>query len=84
MVELIGRLHREAALTVITVTHDLNALAVASERVLALAGGRIVFDGPPAALLEPPVLEEVFGSRFVRVPRSDSALPVVVPTAGRP
>lgn len=84
VIELIGRLHAVAGLTVVTVTHDLNALAAASQQVIALRAGRIAFEGPPTALFTPPVLEDVFESRFARIGRGASELPVVLPIGSGP
>ena len=47
VVALMEELNREAGTTLVLVTHDLE-LAGRAGRVVRLAGGRIVFDGPPA------------------------------------
>jgi energy-coupling factor transport system ATP-binding protein len=43
-------LHR-AGRTVVVITHDLALVAEHAPRALAMSAGRILFDGPPAALL---------------------------------
>jgi iron complex transport system ATP-binding protein len=43
------------------VLHDLNLAASFASRVLVLAGGRVVSDGPPHAVLQEDLIAEVFG-----------------------
>ena len=50
---------------VITVTHEINEALVFSDRILALCGGRLVFDGKPDELVGNGVLETLFNSGFV-------------------
>ena len=50
---------------VITVTHEINEALVFSDRILALCGGRLVFDGKPDELVGNGVLETLFKSGFV-------------------
>ena len=49
----------------------------AADRVVALAGGRVVLDAEPAAVADPAVLEGLYGTPF-EVLREGSR-PVVVP-----
>ncbi len=49
--EILGRirqLHRERGLTVILVSHDMHDVARLAQRLLVMAGGRLVMDGAPA------------------------------------
>ncbi len=82
VLKLLERLHRRAGLTVVAVTHDLNTLLGACDAVVALRAGRVVFEGAPADLLEPMILERVFDAVFDRVPRAGGRLPVVLPAGG--
>ena len=50
-------------LTVITTLHDLSLAAGFADRVLVLAGGRIVADGPPAQALSAETLAQAFQVR---------------------
>src|SRR5262245_5521255 len=47
--EFIQRLNRERGVTVILTTHDLDDIEALASRVLVIAGGSIVLDGPIAA-----------------------------------
>lgn len=46
---------------VVVVLHDLAAAMNHADRVLVLAGGRIVTDGPPQVALAPQILAQVWG-----------------------
>jgi len=48
-------------LTIVMAMHDINQVARYSARVIALRDGRIFRDGPPARVLTPEVLRQVFG-----------------------
>lgn len=60
---LVRRLHRERRLTVVAVLHELDHAARFADRIVALAAGRVAADGPPAQVLTPAFLTEVFGVR---------------------
>jgi iron complex transport system ATP-binding protein len=67
-VALLRRVNRERGTTVILVSHDLNLAAEVSDRLLLLAGGRVVRIGPPADVLEPELLSRVYGCEIVVTP----------------
>ncbi len=47
--------------TVIYATHDLNWAAAYCDRMLVMQRGALALDGPPAALMRPDVVRELFG-----------------------
>ena len=53
----------DAGRTVVAALHDLDRAAAFAGRLLVLARGRLVADGPPAAVLTPDLLADVFGVR---------------------
>lgn len=61
VLELVTRLNRDKGLTVLMALHDLNLAARFSHRVIVLADGRIAAQGPPAEVLTPALLSNVFG-----------------------
>lgn len=60
MLDLVTDLARRRGLTVVTVLHDLEQAARYAGRVVALAGGRVVADGPGAQVLDAALLARVF------------------------
>jgi len=74
---------RDAGLTMISVTHDVNRAALENDRIVALRRGKIVFTGTPEAIMRPEVLEEIYGCRFVLVDHPRAKLPMIVPLGRR-
>jgi ABC-type cobalamin/Fe3+-siderophores transport system ATPase subunit len=61
VMELLADLNGRDGTTVIAVLHDLNLAARYFPRILVLAAGRVVADGPPSESLAPDRIREVFG-----------------------
>lgn len=78
IMELLRRLHGQG-MTIVAVLHDLMLAGRSVDRIIALAGGRIAFDGAPAAVLEPEALERVFGIPMVVITDPDTGLPIPIP-----
>lgn len=51
--------------TIILTTHELNAVSSHASRMLCIAGGRIIGDGTPEAVLTPAILRETYGAEMV-------------------
>jgi iron complex transport system ATP-binding protein len=62
---VLGRVQRERAVTILSVTHDLNEALAHSGRVIALRDGAIVFDGPSDALAQGDSLRRIYQHEFV-------------------
>jgi iron complex transport system ATP-binding protein len=76
-VQLLRRLNREGGLTIILVSHDLNVVAEACDRVLLLDAGRAVAVGSAEAVMEEAVLAAVYGCRVVVDKHPTSRRPTV-------
>ena len=77
--ELVRRLNRETGVTVIAAMHDLNLAARYFPRLLLFQRG-IVADGGPAEVLEPRLLQRVYGVEVqVGVMRGSEHLSVLPP-----
>ena len=61
---LLHRLSRERGVTIMLVSHDLNLAADLCDRLLLLAGGRLVRIGAPEIVLDETLLSEAFGCRI--------------------
>lgn len=62
---LLERVHAETGLTLVEVTQDVNRAALWPDMVLGLRSGRVVFQGPPEALMNPDNLGRVYSRQFV-------------------
>ena len=78
VMHLLRRLNREG-MTVVAVLHDLVVAARFAERVIALRGGRVEFDGRPAEVFEPSNLERVFGVPMMVLTDPETGLPIPLP-----
>jgi iron complex transport system ATP-binding protein len=74
--DLLRRVNRERGVTILLVSHDLNLAAELCDRLLLLQEGRVARLGAPGEVLEPSLLEEVFGCR-VTVDKSATGRPSV-------
>jgi iron complex transport system ATP-binding protein len=65
-------------LVTVMVLHDLSLAAQFADRLVLLAGGRLQADGPPAEVLDPELIGQLYGVAVERL--SDSAgNPVIRP-----
>jgi iron complex transport system ATP-binding protein len=76
--QLLRRINRELGHSILTVSHNLNTAARSSSRILAIKNGRNVFYGPPADLLRPERLRDVFDTEFRFIRDESHALPLVI------
>jgi iron complex transport system ATP-binding protein len=66
VLDLLRRLNRERALTIVAALHDLNLAALYFPRLILLREGKLYRDGAPAEVLTEETIEEIYGIR-VRV-----------------
>jgi iron complex transport system ATP-binding protein len=76
VMQLLTDLNEREGLTVVAVLHDLALAAAMFPRVVLLAGGRIIADGPAAAVLTPDRIREVYGVDPRFLPTLSLAVPV--------
>jgi iron complex transport system ATP-binding protein len=62
VLELTVRLNRERGLTVLAAIHDLNLAALYFPRLVLLANGSVVADGPPDEVVRPELVWRVYGA----------------------
>lgn len=65
------------------VLHDLNLAIRYSDRLVVLRDGRIVARGAPAEIIDPDLLDEVFGLRARVLTDPVSGRPMIVPIGTR-
>lgn len=59
--DLVEEVRAATGATVVMVSHEVERLPTSTGRMVLLAGGKVVADGPPAAVLEPILLEAAYG-----------------------
>jgi energy-coupling factor transport system ATP-binding protein len=78
MMELIDRLHADGK-TIVMITHTMEIVARHAHRVVAMAGGRIVFDAPTREFFASPEMLAELSMRAPQVTRMCAALGSDVP-----
>jgi iron complex transport system ATP-binding protein len=73
----IRSLVRDRRLAVVMTLHDLNLVGPWADRVALLAGGGVLREGTPEAVLTGPVLAAAYGIRFAVAPHPATGMPVV-------
>jgi iron complex transport system ATP-binding protein len=74
---LLKQLHRERNISVISVSHDINAAIAGSNRVIAIKEGSIIFSGTPEETAAPEILETIYDTSFTCTPSPSRPLPYV-------
>jgi ABC-type cobalamin/Fe3+-siderophores transport system ATPase subunit len=67
---LLVRLARERNIAVLMASHDLNLAGQFAERLILLHEGSVVADGPSGKVLDPALLERVYGLTMERIQRN--------------
>jgi len=62
---ILHRANREAGVTILTVTHDVNSAVLASSRILALREGRVVYWGGAGSVMDNDVLRRIYDKEFL-------------------
>lgn len=74
----IAREHAQSGGAVIAILHDLNLAAAYANRIMVLAGGRLVADGEPWQVIEAELLSDVFRHPLAVFPHPCRDCPFVV------
>lgn len=81
VLDLCAQLHEEQGRTLVAVLHDLNQAARYATHLIALRGGVVVAEGPPAQVVTARLVEEVFGVACRVIDDPETGTPLVVPAA---
>jgi iron complex transport system ATP-binding protein len=79
MLDLLADLNRRRGTTVVMVLHDLNLAARYADHLVAMAGGRVVAEGRPDAVVTADVVRDVFDLDCRVIDDPVSRTPLVVP-----
>lgn len=60
LMKLLRTMARDQGKSIVIVLHDINYAAAFADRLIVLAKGRLVADGPPAKVITPALLSDVF------------------------
>ena len=77
VMDALAELNRRDGITVLCNLHTLDTARAYCRRVIGMAAGRVVFDGPPDALT-PSVLRDIYGEAGIDERITSTALPVPV------
>lgn len=83
LLQLLRKLAREQGVGVVLASHDLNIAASLADRLILLDVGTVAADGPPADVLDPSLLERVYGIPMDRIERGPETPPAVLPRVWR-
>ncbi|MEO3780167.1 ABC transporter ATP-binding protein [Micromonospora sp. B11E3] len=83
VLELVRELNNRRGTTVVMVLHDLNQACRYADHLVAMRAGRVVAAGPPAEVVTPALVREVFGldCRIITCPVAGT--PIVIPEGRR-
>ncbi|MPY67611.1 ABC transporter ATP-binding protein [Deinococcus sp. SDU3-2] len=76
---LLQRLATERGMTLLMVLHDLSQASRFATRVIALRAGQVVAQGPPAEVITPPFLREVYGLEARVLPDPETGTLLIIP-----
>jgi iron complex transport system ATP-binding protein len=81
VLDLCADLHEQQGRTLVAVLHDLNHACRYATHLVAMAGGRIVAQGPPGRIVTADLVEEVFGLAVRVIEDPETGRPLIVPRA---
>ena len=81
--DVVAELRRTRGVAVVSVLHDLNLAALYCDRLVLLAGGRVVCEGSPAEVLTPAVLGAAYATQVYVGTNALTGAPIVLPVARR-
>lgn len=79
MVLRLARARARAGVAVVVVLHDLGLAAAHADRIVVLAAGEVVVDGPPAEVLDPALLTDVYRHPVEVIPHPRTGELIVLP-----
>jgi iron complex transport system ATP-binding protein len=79
VLDLVQQLNTDEGRTIVMVLHDVNEAARASDHIVAMRDGRILREGPPAEIIEPGLMADLYGIECDILPDPIAGHPFCVP-----
>ena len=76
VMQLVHQLSRDLGLGVVIVIHDINLAAHFCDRLVALHSGKLLAQGDAQQIVNPPLLEAIYGIRLNVIPHPQTQRPV--------
>jgi iron complex transport system ATP-binding protein len=83
VLDLLADLNDHDGRTVVLVLHDLNQACRYAHHLIAMRDGQIVATGPPAAVVTPALVRDVFGLAVTVLGDPETGTPLIVPRSRR-
>ena len=77
LTQLLRSLATEKSIGILMASHDLNLAAAFADRIVLLHEGKVAAEGKPGEVLQPELLQNVYGLAMKRI--DDGGRPMVVP-----
>ncbi len=78
IMHLLQDIHKNQGKTVLIVSHNLNLAANYAERLIFIKAGEILASGSPDQLMQPQILQDLFGLYLETVPNPHSGRPNII------
>ena len=79
VLQMLERLNREEARTIVMVVHDLNHAALFAHYVVAIKNGKAMYEGTPAEVITKEMLRQVFHVEADVIPDPRTGAPLCIP-----
>ena len=79
LLDLFTDLNQSSGTTIVVVLHDLNLACRYADQIVAMKDGAIVAEGPPGAIVDEGLVEEVYGLASAVIPDPLTGSPLVLP-----
>ena len=77
--QLATRLGQKLGLAILAAVHDLTLASLFADRIAFMDGGRIVVSGAPDDVLQPEIIEQVYGLPVIIAHHPETGRPIVLP-----
>jgi len=78
IMHLLKDIHKNQGKAVLIVSHNLNLAANYAERLIFLKDGQVLASGSPEKLMQPQILQELFGLFLETMPNPHSGKPNII------